>query len=230
MNIIKQSAITVLILLQANYRIYSQHDLHESVFTHIYTHALWGKNEQGEGFSGGGSLYNNAKPYIQLLEKFLKEHDITSVVDAGCGDWQFSKQINWEGIYYRGYDVVEYVINKNKKLFEKPNIEFFHLNFITHELPEADLLVCKEVLQHLSNDDILAFIPQFSKYKYCLITNEVYPQTLTSHNPNIVAGKSNKIDLSQPPFNVKGRVLLNYKIGGEVHQVFFIDNTQEFEL
>ena len=201
-------------------------DIHETVFTQIYTNAVWGKNDQGEGFSGGGSLLKNAQEYINFLEQFMAEHDIKSVVHAGCGDWEFSRYINWGSINYSGYDVVAHVINKNITLYSKPNINFFHLNFVKHALPPADLLVCKEVLQHLTNADILQFLPQCSNYKYCLFTNEVYPKTLSSDNPDIGVGGGHKIDLSKAPFNMKGTVVLNYYIGNTVRQIFLIDNTR----
>lgn len=31
-------------------------DEHERIFNLIYQNALWGKNDEGDGFSGGGSL------------------------------------------------------------------------------------------------------------------------------------------------------------------------------
>lgn len=206
---------------------YAPVDQHEQVFTHIYDHAVWGRNSEKVGFSGGGSLLKNARAYIDLLVPFMKEHNITSVVDAGCGDWEFSRFIDWTGIQYIGYDVVESVIEKNIKRYSSPNVTFIHANMLTEDLPPADLLLCKEVLQHLTNEDILSFLPQLKKYKYCLITNNVYTRTLSSDNPDCTMGQCRNIDLSQPPFNIKGKKLLNYKAYVGIHQVFLIDNTIE---
>lgn len=200
-------------------------DDHEKVFTSIYNQAIWGRNDEGQGFSGGGSLLSNTTAYIDLLVNFMETHNIRSVVDAGCGDWEFSKSINWDGIEYTGYDVVKHVIEKDRRLYGQSNIHFVHANFINTDLPPADLLLCKHVLQHLRNEDILKFLPQLKKFKYCLITNEVYPITLSSLNNNIAIGGGHKIDLSKPPFNIPGTKLLHYRIENGVHQVFFIDNT-----
>lgn len=222
-----KNIITTLLLLFASTSIHARHTLHEQVFTHIYNHAVWGRNDEGVGFSGGGSLIINTRQYITRLTQFMKEHAITSVVDAGCGDWEFSRYIDWTGIDYIGYDVVNHIIQKNQQRFGAPNIQFVHANFVTEDLPEADLLLCKHVLQHLPNRDIITFLKQIKKFKYCLITNEVYPQTLTSDNPDIEIGSCHKVDLSKPPFNIKGTKILNYNIEGGVHQVFLIDNTAE---
>ncbi|MCL5437036.1 MAG: class I SAM-dependent methyltransferase [Candidatus Dependentiae bacterium] len=198
---------------------------HEQIFTSIYDQAVWGKNDQGVGFSGGGSLLCNTRAYINLLVNFMKEYGIGSVVDAGCGDWEFARFINWDGIEYRGYDIVGFVIEKNIQLYASQNIHFFHANFLETDLPSADLLLCKDVLQHLRNRDILEFLSQLKKFKYCLITNDVDPVTFSSANNDINIGSHHPLDLSRPPFNVQGTKLLNYSTGTEVKQIFFLDNT-----
>ncbi len=67
----------------------------EERFTRIYNEKLWGVNSEGEGFSGGGSLLVNIRPYYDYLTEFLISQNIGSVVDIGCGDWEFSKYIQW---------------------------------------------------------------------------------------------------------------------------------------
>lgn len=200
---------------------------YEKVFTHIYTAHIWGTNNQGEGFSGGGSTIDNTQEYRRFLEHFMIDYKIKSVVDAGCGDWEFSRLINWQNIQYIGYDVVEHIIKKNIAQYKAPNITFIYESFLSANLPEADLFICKHVFQHLDNESILAFLPKLKKFKYCLITNEVYPSTLSSDNPDTKIGGGQKIDLSQPPFNITGTKVLNYRINGSMHQIFFINNTQE---
>ncbi|MEX0849079.1 MAG: class I SAM-dependent methyltransferase [Candidatus Dependentiae bacterium] len=201
-------------------------DRHENVFSNIYHNAVWGKNAQGEGFSGGGSLLANCLEYNHFVEKFMREHNIRSVVDAGCGDWESTRYIDWNGIDYFGCDVVESVINKNIKRFGSSNIHFEFGNLVTMDLPSADLLVCKHVLQHLPNEDIKRFLPQLKKYKYCLIINEVYPHNLSSDNPDIQVGGGHKIDLRKAPFFIDGTPVMNFRIGNAVHQIFLIDNTK----
>ena len=41
--------------------------------------------------------------YVKSLHA-LAERRIRTVVDLGCGDWQFSKYVDWRGIEYHGYD------------------------------------------------------------------------------------------------------------------------------
>ena len=200
-------------------------DIHTEAFTNIYNNAVWGKNNQGEGFSGGGSTFEKTVKYRKLLQNFLKEKNIKSVVDIGCGDWEFSKYINWDGIDYIGFDVVDWVIKNDISRFSNDHIHFFTSNFLDEDLPEADLLLCKHVLQHLSNEDVLKLIPQFKKYKYCLVTNEVDRHSLTSNNVDIKPGGCRTIDLTRAPFNIRGKKLLSYSPQNfEMHQVLLIEN------
>lgn len=194
----------------------------EKIFTRIYERATWGKNEKGVGFSGGGSLLKNAEPYIDFLEDFIKINGIRTVVDAGCGDWEFSKYVDWSEVQYIGYDIVASVIENNRKSYIAPNIQFVHANFLEVELPSADLLVCKHVLQHLSVKDIRKMVKQLPKFKYCLITNQVEKETLSSDNLDIYSGGSRKLDLSKPPYSLQGENVFHYDDTCGTHQVFLI--------
>ena len=209
-------------------------DVHEEAFTRIYDHATWGRNSEGRGYSGGGSLVSNAQPYMDFVEDFIKQHNIKTVVDVGCGDWEFSRHMDWNGVTYTGYDVVKSVIERDIQRFGSPTVRFVHANFLKEDLPQADLLLCKDVLQHLSNNDILLFIPQLTKYRFCLITNETTPGSFTGDNADIRPGGGRKLDLSKPPFFLNGRKVLNYSYsnshGGrraDFKQIFLIEMTQK---
>lgn len=196
----------------------------EGVFTNKYKYRTWGANDQGKGTSGIGSTLPNTELYRELLQDFLESFDIKTVVDVGCGDWEFSQAIDWTGINYIGFDIVKPVIKRNIAKYGTSNIIFKHGNAIEMDLPQADLLICKDVLQHLPNEDILKFIQQLGKFKYCLITNDVNPVTLSSDNPEIKHGEDHYLDLSKPPFSLRGVKLIDYWCVVTHKLVFFIDN------
>lgn len=194
----------------------------EEVFTNIYENKIWGK-KNNFGTSGPGSEKNVTEIYRKYLQKFIKKHHIQSVVDVGCGDWEFSQYIDWKDIHYMGFDVVLPVIERNIKKFQTEKIQFFHANAIETDLPEADLLICKEVLQHLPNKDVKKFLPQLKKYRYCLITNDVDPKTKSAKNGDIVRGPEKRfLDLTKAPFSLKGRKVLFYQAFGDTKQVLLI--------
>lgn len=184
-------------------------DLTEDAFTTIYQEGVWGVLSDGSGSSGEGSLPNNTIQYMEFLQGFMNTHNIRSIVDAGCGAWEFSQHMDWDGIDYLGIDVVKKVVDKNIDEFSKDNIHFMQGNFVNMDLPKADLIVCKDVLQHLPKEDILKFIKQLKKYKYCIITNDKKMDASVNEREElnhleIEKGAYRPIDLELEPFNLKG--------------------------
>lgn len=172
-------------------------------FEKIYSQNLWLHG------SGEGSLPNHTKPYRELLQSFLRQKRIRTVVDLGCGDWQFSRFINWNGIDYHGFDIVKSVIEDNQREFSSPNISFHMYSGNPADLPAADLLIAKDVFQHWSNRSIEAFFPHMEAYKYCLITNCVNPSGETL-NRDIEDGDFRYLDLRLAPFGIRCRQLLSF--------------------
>jgi SAM-dependent methyltransferase len=194
-------------------------------FEGIYAKAVWGKNTEGQGHSGTGSTLRSTAVYRAFLQQFLADNQIRSVVDAGCGDWEFSQTIDWTGIDYKGYDIVEAVVARNKAGFAAPNVQFFTANIVEQELPPADLLISKHVLQHLPNADVQKFLPQLHKYKHVLLVNGVDLATLSAANADIVPGGYRELDVTRAPFNLPGAKVLTYWDGHHMHQVVHIAGT-----
>lgn len=198
------------------------------VFEKVYETGIWGVDENQKGTSGSGSEPRNALPYINYLTKFLKEKNITSVVDAGCGDWQFSRNLDWTGISYTGIDASKTVVTTNLEKFAKDNINFIHANFIDMNLPKADLLILKDVLQHLSIANVHKAIKQFKKFKYVIVVNDIDPNTQTSKNREIADGDYRTLDITAKPFGVKAKRVLTYKpeFSYETKLVLLVDNSK----
>lgn len=133
----------------------------------------------------------------------MRESLISSVVDVGCGDWQFSKNIDFSNIYYTGYDVASFVINANNAKYAKDNITFEHYDGDFSQIKSADLLLCKDVLQHLPTSKIHEFISILPKFKYALITNDnANKQIANFENKQIAPGQYRPLDLRKAPFNL----------------------------
>ena len=173
------------------------------VFNTIYETNAWGYG------SGSGSNENLCKGYVQFLQQFFQRNNIKSIVDIGCGDWQFSKNINFDGILYKGYDVASFVVNRNLAKYKKSNIDFIHYNGDFSVLPKADLAICKDVLQHLPNHNIRQFIDNLSKYKYVLIANDI---GLVGENNDILLDvyAYRSLDLRSEPFNLPLEVVFEF--------------------
>ncbi len=156
--------------------------------------------------SGEGSRPEIAQPYREFLEQFLREKNIRSVVDIGCGDWQFSRLIEWGNINYLGLDVVPEVIQENQRQFSSENISFQVFDATRETLPPADLLLIKDVFQHWPNDAIKNWLPNLKKYQYGLITNDADERT----NIDIAFGEHRAVDITLLPFNISAAPVLEY--------------------
>lgn len=194
-------------------------------FNQIYATGKWGKDSTGRGTSGSGSTMEITQEYRAYLEDFIKKQAVKSVVDAGCGDWTFSKVIDWGDASYLGIDIASDVIDTVRKNYEKGKIKF-QVGDITEDLPPADLLISKDVLQHLSNDLIHKFIKnnlRKRKYKWVILTND-----RGGKNRDISSGGLRGIDLSLPPFEVRGLVDLPIKFGTQTRKITsLLDLTQQ---
>ena len=116
-----------------------------SVFDDIYKNNRWGFG------SGHGSLPSVTKGYRDFLEKFIRDNEIKHVVDYGCGDWQFSRLIDWGSATYTGLDIVPSVVDENNKKHATETITFKSIQPGDTKLPKGDLIIVKDVLQHLSD-------------------------------------------------------------------------------
>jgi SAM-dependent methyltransferase len=185
-----------------------QRESRAQVFSKIYAQDLW------NGGSGPGSRPESTVPYRELLQGLLNSGDYANVVDLGCGDWQFSQYINWSNSNYLGVDVVDSVIDSNTELFGSKNISFLKEDLVNFLIPNCDLLLSKDVLQHLSNSSVATIVEKLSRVEgRVLITNDIVAMT-TLQNQDIKDGGYRPLDLSLPPFNLKVKHLLEWDSNG----------------
>lgn len=134
---------------------------------------IWAKGHVGKGFkgnSGNGSALSYNRPYIDFLRQFIREKEIKSVVDVGCGDWRCGIAIyGGLDVQYTGYDVYADMIASHKQTY--PAYNFIHQDGSKNTIP-ADLIIVKDVIQHWTDRDAITLLKSLKgKYKHALITN-----------------------------------------------------------
>jgi SAM-dependent methyltransferase len=172
----------------------------EQVFSKIYREDEW----RG---SGDGSSAEATREYRYFLEAFLRINRVRSVLDVGCGDWRFSRYVPWEGVQYLGMEVVPAVVEANTRKFAADNVRFVCADARTADLPPADLLLMKDVLQHWTNAEIKQFLPKVAAYRFALITNTT---NRVEVNRNCATGDFRYLDLTRPPFDADAAVVLRW--------------------
>ena len=177
-----------------------------------------GGGGNGNYYSGEGS-HNEAyvTPYCNLIKEFLSSHkDIKRVTDLGCGDFNVaSKWLNDE-IDYIGVDIVPEMIESHQKNYGSDHVRFMCLDIVDDELPDGDLCLIRQVLQHLNNSDVAKILAKLKKYKYIIITDSRVPKDKalafnidmeTGHH--IRTGKLSGLYFDEPPFSLKIETLLS---------------------
>jgi SAM-dependent methyltransferase len=164
-------------------------------FTEIYKNNLW-NNE--ESLSGGGSTLKNTRNVRTRLPELIDERGIGSILDAGCGDFHWMKEIEIDVPYF-GIDIVKEMIETNRRRYGGPKRTFMELDITSDELPAADLIMCRECLFHLSFDDIVASVVNFKKSgaKYLLATT--YPTV--EDNVDVASGLCRALNFQRAPLN-----------------------------
>ena len=166
-------------------------DYVQNIFSKIYKSKEW-----NDPFSGPGSTYDTTKKYVEIVSSIIQKKGITSILDVGCGYWTFSSKINWNSSKYLGIDVVEETIIYNKQ-FESDYRKFCCCNILDIDIQPYDLVICKDVLQHLSNNTCILIIERMKTSKWMLLTNDI-----TEVNHDCKDGEWRPINVRADPFNL----------------------------
>jgi hypothetical protein len=188
------------------------------IFSAIYVNNTWGGN-LGEFYSGKGSDNTFSQDYCQFLTDFAVKKSLANlkIVDLGCGDFRVGQQLlqnlaNSQIQYqYTGVDIVPDLIKSHNEKYTKRDIKFVCINIIQENLPQGDICLIRQVLQHLSNQDIKKILEKLSQYKYVFITESHPVDELNCiANLDISTGAdirllyNSGVFLDKDPFNLTG--------------------------
>ena len=186
----------------------------QQIFTKIYEEGVWGKSEDPSQkfFSGAGSHEGLiVSAYIEAIQNFLSTFEKKpNVVDLGCGDFFIGSNIRSLCANYTACDIVEPLVNFNREKFKSLDVVFKVLDFTKDELPQGEIVFIRQVLQHLSNEQIQNALPQIAlKYKYLVLTEHLPGSGEFTHNldkptgPDLRLYINSGIVLTSAPFNLK---------------------------
>jgi hypothetical protein len=181
------------------------------IFTTIYRNNHWGRRWRQKFCSGPGS-YEEAVvvPYVESVREFLTGLPrAPHVVDLGCGDFRVGRRLREVCSDYVACDVVPDLIQHNRKAFARLRVDFRCLNIIEDELPAGEVVFLRQVLQHLSNEQIARVLPKLSRYRFAIITEHLpgdpafVPNLDHRCGSGIRVTRNSGVVLTAPPFNFK---------------------------
>jgi glycosyltransferase involved in cell wall biosynthesis len=141
----------------------------EEKFTQVYRENIFAGTESR---SGEGSNLIQSAAICREIPKIIKAHNISTFLDAPCGDWHWMSNVDLGVQRYIGVDIVPELIEKNSKKFGSSKVSFQKVNLVEDQLPQADLVFSRDCLVHLNYTDAKRIIANFKKSgaKYLLTT------------------------------------------------------------
>lgn len=181
----------------------------KAVMEQIYDKQFWG-GKAFDFYSGEGSHdLKIITSYIESVIGFLESHHSKlTICDLGCGDFNIGRHFVAHTKNYKAIDIVESLIERNKKRFEADHLEFLCLDISKDNLPIADCIILRQVLQHLSNEEIIQIVEKLNAYKYIILTEHIPVGDFTP-NKTMISGQGNRlrynsgVDLLKSPFHLK---------------------------
>lgn len=186
------------------------------VFTDIYANNRWG-GAPGTYCSGSGSSQAGiVTPYVECMRRELGrlKPDERWVVDLGCGDFVVGRELAGACARYVGVDIVSALIDRNQALFGSERISFRCLDIIAEALPQGQVCFLRQVLQHLSNEQIQKILPKLRQFPLVFVTEHQpsagclkTPNVDKPHGGDIRVTKQSGVYLEHAPFNVPADTL-----------------------
>jgi hypothetical protein len=166
----------------------------EQVFSRIYAENGWAS---AESRSGPGSTLDATKSLRANLPGLLRSLSVRTLLDAPCGEF-WLRDLNYELESYVGVDLVKELIEKNQRLYGTPLREFRSLNLTRDELPAMDLVLCRDLLIHLSFEHGRRVLENFRRSGSTWLLCSQYPDIPNTHD--IKTGGYRAVNLLREPF------------------------------
>lgn len=204
------------------------------LFHDVYKSGNWGKN--GEDFCSGVGSHDAVvvNTYLRGVATFLTAlNKKPDVVDFGCGDFNVGSRLRGACNRYIACDIVPELIERNKQKFAALDVDFRTLNAFEEDIPEGEVIFIRQVLQHMSNKDILQLLPKFKRFRYIVFTD--HRPIMDQYQPNVEIEtgaftrlrQSSALPLTTHPFYLEPRFI--YSLGGVVSEGGVIE-TKVFQM
>ena len=195
-------------------------------FEDVYTLNLWddGVSRSGHGSNPRSEEVLRDKPFIVdvINKKFKGRRNTLTIVDAPCGDMAWMPETlraiseSFTHVYYTGFDIVPQIIRANQRQSftqragTRVTLKFEVRDISSMRLPTADVVICRDVINHLPRRSIRAVLDNLrqANIDYIILSNNFAPrgrpqvaEWARGFGANPQGGASRPIDVTKPPFN-----------------------------
>lgn len=166
-----------------------------AVFGDIHASKAWG---DGESHSGPGSSRARAAQFLPDLIALVRSLGTRRLLDVPCGDFNWAGPLADAVDQYIGVDVVPALVRDNQSRWASPRRRFLCRDMVCQRLPAADLVLSRDALVHLRQDDVLRAIANFRRTgaTYLVATTFVGERD----NEDIATGGWRPLNMQRAPF------------------------------
>ena len=165
-------------------------------FARIYSTNLW---SDPESRSGVGSTLDSTRTLRAELPTALRRLEARVLLDVPCGDFTWMEQVDLSGIEYIGGDIVPLIAEQNHRLHSRASRRFMQLDLTRDVLPNADVLLCRDCLVHLSYGNIRVVLANIARSNIRFVLMTSFPGR--RDNYDVADGDWRALDLQAPPFS-----------------------------
>ena len=174
-------------------------------FDRIYLLDQWVAN--GGPGSGTGSAPEVNAEYMTFLEGLIRERGVRTIVEVGSGDFELMRHVDLQGANFHGYDVSADAVRRARlAAVDDRRDVWFSVSEPAQQYEPADLLIVKDVLQHLPLADARHIIDQLPRFRLAVLVNDGVPRMpnldVSHDGSEMRAGLYRSIDVTMPPFKL----------------------------
>ena len=165
-------------------------------FGEIFRQNIWGSPESA---SGVGSTVDATEAIRAGLVSICEQFAVKSLLDAPCGDYGWMSSLKLPVENYVGVDIVAELIQRNQRLYQSESVRFAVADLTRDPLPQADLILCRDCLVHLSVENIRSILKNFARSGSRYLLTTTFPEH--DKNTDIEDGDWRLLNLQLAPFD-----------------------------
>jgi len=190
------------------------------VFERVYSSNAWATEEHSVLHSGAGSTGRCVDEYVVIMKDLIAGHHVESIADLGCGNFNTGRAISPLALRYIGVDIAQSVVDFNTANYATATVQFVRADLTKDDLPPADAAIVRQVLQHLTNDEIRAALNNILRaYPLVFVTEHIYagedvePNVDFDHGPGTRVPMKSGVFIDLPPFGLQTRSFRDIDFG-----------------
>jgi hypothetical protein len=164
-------------------------------FRTIFQSNHWGNPDS---ISGSGSSRRQTARIESELPSLVEEFKVRVLLDLPCGDYGWLRFVDLPILRYIGADIVPELVAANAAGFADAKHEFRVLDLTCDLLPEADLVLSRDCLVHLSFEQIEKSLSNLKRSPITYLLTTSFPECRV--NEDIVTGDWRPLNLQAEPF------------------------------